>query len=82
MIYIKHFLFYARIKYQFKASELKNVDKSVKKTVQALKVLLEWTGNVHFCTICEIAFLVHESGTCGTWSLKSPKLVAIFLYKP
>ena len=22
-----------------------------------LKVLLEWTGNVHFCTICESKFL-------------------------
>jgi len=22
-----------------------------------LKVLLEWTGNLHFCTICEITFL-------------------------
>lgn len=22
------------------------------------KVLLEWTGNVHFCTICEITFLI------------------------
>ena len=37
MIYIKHFLFYARIKYQFETSELKNVEKSVKKTVKALK---------------------------------------------
>ena len=28
---------YAIIKYQFKASELKNVERSVKQTVQALK---------------------------------------------
>ena len=34
----------------------------VERTVQALsKVLLElWTGNVHFCTICEITFLVGD----------------------
>ena len=39
---------------QFEASELKNVEKYVKQTVQSLKSL----GNVHFCTICEIIFLV------------------------
>ena len=35
--------------YQFKTSELKNVEKLVKRTVQAL---LEQTGNVYFCRIC------------------------------
>ena len=30
-------MFYAVINYQFKTSELKNVEKSVKQTVQALK---------------------------------------------
>ena len=24
--------------------------------------MLEWTGNVHFNTICEITFLVHVGG--------------------
>ena len=62
VICIKHFLFYSRINYQFKTSELKNVEKSVKPAVQAFKVLLEWTGDVHFNTICEIAFLVHVGG--------------------
>ena len=42
-------MFYAIINYQFKTSGLKNVEKLVKQTVQAL---------VHFCTICEIIFLV------------------------
>ena len=37
------------INYQFKTSGLKNVEKLVKQTIQAL---------VHFCTICEIIFLV------------------------
>ena len=26
------------------------------------KVLLEWTGNVHFCTICEITLVVCGPG--------------------
>ena len=38
MIYIKRFVFYAaRINYQFKISELKNGEKLVEQTVQALK---------------------------------------------
>ena len=41
IIYIKRSLFYAIINYQFKTSELKNVEKLVKQTGQALKVLLE-----------------------------------------
>ena len=53
VIYIRRFLFYARINYQCKTSELKNVEKLLSK-----QVLLEWTGNVHFCSICEITFPV------------------------
>ena len=49
VIYIKCSLFFAIINYQFKTGGLKNVEKVVKQTVQAL---------VHFCTICEIIFLV------------------------
>ena len=37
VIYIKCYMFYAIINYQFKTSELKNVEKLVKQTVQALK---------------------------------------------
>ena len=37
VIYIKCSMFYATMNYQFKTSELKNVEKLVKKTVQALK---------------------------------------------
>ena len=37
VIYIKCSMFYAVINNQFKTSELKNVEKSVKQTVQALK---------------------------------------------
>ena len=60
MIYRKIFfvLFYAGMIYQFKTSKLKNVEKLVE---QAFQVLLEWTGNKHFCTICEITLLVGGS---------------------
>ena len=37
VIYIKCSVFYAIINYQFQTSELKNVEKLVKQTVQALK---------------------------------------------
>ena len=37
VIYIKCSMFYAIINYQFKTSELKNVEELVKQTVQALK---------------------------------------------
>ena len=37
VIYIKCSVFYAIINYQFETSELKNVEKLVKQTVQALK---------------------------------------------
>ena len=37
VIYTKCSMFYAIINYQFKTSELKNVEKLVKETVQALK---------------------------------------------
>ena len=36
VIYVKRFLFYARIKYKFETSELKNVEKVVEETVLAL----------------------------------------------
>ena len=46
----------------------------VERTVQALsKVLLElWTGNVHFCTICEITFLVGDPWKSNVVFEKSP----------
>ena len=37
VICTKHSMFYAIINYQFKRSELKNVEKFVKQTVQALE---------------------------------------------
>ena len=36
VIYVEHCLFYARINYKVKTSELKNVEKLVEETVQAL----------------------------------------------
>ena len=56
--YIKCSMFYAISNYQFKTSELKTSDKFGEASSPSLKVLLELTGNVHFCTICEIIFLV------------------------
>ena len=38
-------------------SVLKNVEKLVEQTA-SLKVMLECTGKVNFCTICEISFLL------------------------
>ena len=53
-------MFYAivNVNYQFEISELKNVREFGEPNSSCLKVLLEWTGNVHFFTICEIIFLV------------------------
>ena len=44
VIYTKCSMFYAitRINYQFKRSELKNVEKLVKQTVQALELEIDW----------------------------------------
>ena len=52
-------MFYAINDYQFKTNNVKNVEKLVKQTCSSsLKALLEWTGNVHFCKIREITFLL------------------------
>ena len=42
VIYTKSSMFYAVINYQFKRSELKNVEKLVKQTVQALELEIDW----------------------------------------
>ena len=42
VIYTKSSMFYAIINYQFKRSELKNVEKLVKQTVQALEPEIDW----------------------------------------
>ena len=59
VIYLKRFLFYARN--NFKTGELKNVEKLVEETVQAL-----WTENVHFF------YNYVRNYIPGRWSLKSP----------
>ena len=46
------------IDYQFKTSELKNLVRLVKQTVQALKSYWNRLGMCIFCRICEIIFLV------------------------
>ena len=43
-IYTKRFLFFLIINYQFKTSELKNVEKLMEETVQALKSWLSGPG--------------------------------------
>ena len=48
----------------------KSVEKLVEQTAQAFKVLLEWTGNMHFCTICDVTFLFSVLEN-QMWSLKS-----------
>ena len=42
VIYAKSSMFYAIINYQFKRSELKNVEKLVKQTGQALEPEIDW----------------------------------------
>ena len=46
----------------------------VERTVQAFnKVLLElWTGNVYFCTVCEITFWVGDPWKSNVVFEKSP----------
>ena len=75
-------MFYAKINYQFKTSELKNVEKLVKQTVQALKVLLEKTRNVHLCTVFEIIFPVGGLSKSNVALEKSLKKSCNFLNKP
>ena len=74
-------MFYAIMKHQFKTSKLKNVEKLVKQTVQALKSYWN-TGNVHFCTICEI--IVPEGGPWKSNVIleNSLKNGGNFLYEP
>ena len=73
-------MFYAIINYQFKASQLKSVEKLVKQTVQAW---LEYSGNVHFCTICKIILLVGGPWKSYVVLEKSLKNGCIFfLYEP
>ena len=63
VICIKRICFMQIVNYHFKTREMKNVEKLVEQTVQAFKsLLLDWIGNMHFCTICEITFLVHVGG--------------------
>ena len=54
---LKAFLFYAIVNHQFKTRSEKCGEVGGVNSL-SLKVLLERTGNVHFCTICEINVLV------------------------
>ena len=55
VIYIKWSMSYALINHQFKTSEDVGEANS-----SSLQVLLEKTGNAHFCTICENISLVGD----------------------
>ena len=59
MIYIKHFFVLC---YHFKVTKSEKCKVVGGDNSPILKVLLEWTGNVHFCTICESKFLKIECG--------------------
>ena len=55
MIYIKCFVFYARISYQFKTiSELKNGRETGGANSSSLYVLLAWTGMCIYVHICDL----------------------------
>ena len=58
VIYTKCSMFYAIINYQFKTSELKNVEKLLKQTIQASRPHKNRLGMCIFIRICEIIFLV------------------------
>ena len=62
-------MFYATVSYQFKSSELKNVEKLVEQTVQALK--LAWTGNV--CIYVQIRDLHSWVGSPWKWNVVREK---------
>ena len=47
-----------------------------------LKVLLAWTGNLHFCTICEITFLEGGPWKSNVVLEECFKIVAIFCMNP
>ena len=81
VIYTKCSMFYAIINYQFQRSELKNVEKLVKERVQALS-FIRLDRNVHFCTICEILFLVGGPWKSNVVLEKSLKNGCNFLYEP
>ena len=74
-------MFSAIINYQFKTSELKNVEKLVKQTVKALKPYGNWLG------MCIYVLSVKFSLVGGPWKFnvaleKSLKIVAISCMKP
>ena len=56
VIYITHFVFYARINYQFKTSERKNIEILVEQTVQAFLCFSEtcelWSSKAAFTIVC------------------------------
>ena len=54
--YIMLFLFFVIINYLRQVTEkFREVGRA---NGSSLKLLLEWTGNVHFCKICDITLLV------------------------
>ena len=51
-------MFYAIINYQFKTGDLTKFREVGEASGSSIKVLVEYTWNVHYCTICEIIGLV------------------------
>ena len=70
VIYTKCSMFYAIIDYQFETSELKNVEKLVKQTVQALK---PYQNRLGMCIFVESVKLYSQQVVLENlmWSLKS-----------
>ena len=55
VIYIRPFVFYARISHQFMTSELKNVEKLVEQTIQAFEPCELGLGNMYIhVQICDL----------------------------
>ena len=83
VIYKKCCLFYAIIYYHAILDKWTEKRKEVgEANSSSLKVLLEYTGNVHFCTICEIIFLVGGPWKYNVVLEESLKSGCLCLYEP
>ena len=83
VIYKKCCLFYAIINYHAILDKWTEKRKEVgEANSSSLKVLLEYTGNVHFCTICEIIFLVGGPWKYNVVLEESLKSGCLCLYEP
>ena len=78
VIYIKHFCPVQELIINLRQANIECGEANS----SGLKVLLAWTGNLHFCTICEITFLEGGPWKSNVVLEESFKIVAIFCMNP